>query len=115
MLPVETEYYDLVRHTITPPPRTRLLSDPKFLTWFSTHAQLGVNVDCKETELKKAYRKAAMKVPYFNPLKRHDSNRLTRTLTRFRPYVTVPSGQKRVTRSRGKVQGDKVRPALPKE
>ena len=57
MAPVETEYYDLVRQT-TPPPNTR-----GFLTCSFTGIQLGVSVDCEETDLKKAYRKAAMKVP----------------------------------------------------
>ena len=40
-----------------PPLQTQLL------TRFSMNAQLGVSVEFQETDLKKAYRKAAMKVP----------------------------------------------------
>jgi hypothetical protein len=42
-----------------PPP----IRDAGSLTCFSTNVQLGVSVDVEETDLKKAYRKAAMKVP----------------------------------------------------
>jgi hypothetical protein len=56
MAPVETEYYDLVS---LDPLATRALSyeispcEPR---------QLGVPIDVNDTDLKKAYRKAAMKV-----------------------------------------------------
>lgn len=60
MSPVDTEYYDMVLYTITS-------SNPTYrptvsLTWFTTNPQLGVPVDCEEADLKKAYRRAAMKV-----------------------------------------------------
>lgn len=44
------------------PPSEHARSHDKFLICLSTNAQLGVSVDFQETDLKKAYRKAAMKV-----------------------------------------------------
>ena len=45
---------------------TRVMTS-EFLTCFSTNPQLGVSVDFQDTDLKKAYRKAAMKVPDLVP------------------------------------------------
>jgi len=75
MAPVETEYYDLVWQT-TAPHDTRDIR-VEFLTCSFTNAQLGVSVDFQETDLKKAYRKAAMKVL---DLASSNLNRLTRRL-----------------------------------
>lgn len=54
MAPVETEYYDLVWSL---PSRCRSPIDIPM-----NSAQLGVGTDVQDTDLKKAYRKQAMKV-----------------------------------------------------
>jgi hypothetical protein len=53
MAPVETEYYDLV---------SVFMVSASLASLNSIQLQLGVPVDVNDTDLKKAYRKAAMKV-----------------------------------------------------
>lgn len=59
MAPIETEYYDLVRSFHSKDANHRL----------PVPSQLGVGTDVEDTDLKKAYRKQAMKViklPYLS-------------------------------------------------
>ena len=90
MAPVETEYYELVRTIVS--------MDSNYLVYFDS-TQLGVAVDADDTELKKAYRKQAIKVSGFA------------TVSGTRSHIShfiVPSRQEPLRRRRREVQGYQV-------
>lgn len=88
MAPVETEYYDLVRFQ-------RSVQDSLL-----SYAQLEVSPEANATDLKKAYRKAAMKASS------HCTWRVIESPEVHAQLCSVSSGQEPCARRGGEVQGN---------